>query len=752
MAGALDEDTAQTLASGRATVGSMLSAAQAHLKRVFLLFVTVMLLTIWALRAFIWDQLKRDLVYNRMDVTTEQATEIVVVTPFDVILLQVKIGIVMGILASIPLLIWYGRDGLRQRGLWPSSTIPRWKIWGFVVAIILLFFGGVTYAYFLFFPIMFDFLAANAVQSGFEPTWSIVMWTEFIFLLTLSFGIAAQLPLVMSSAARANIVSYETFRDKWRYAVVGIFVFGAMFSPPDPFTQVMWGVPLVALYFISLGVTKLAVVSKQASDQVSNRDLARVHWNKLAGVFLIGALAVYAYLLEGGLAATNDLLETVGSDYRFPVAEQIGVFGLSPTVVGILAATAVGLVVTSVVLFYFKLVELDRIARGESSLVETGQETDTGETGAAVDSEPADEPTEAGEPAEIDIGAMPTPAIQNASVEAFLDLSEERALHYAQQAVENDNPEKAKAILDRFDEAEEVRAQRAEAEAEEEDDAGFVTSTTASIVDPFTEDETDEDDIGGYYYDLAFIVESLTSKAIWLVGTFMVVMAATFLFLYQGGILRIQNVFFRNMPEAMAEEVAIVTLHPVEALIFMLKFSLLLGGLATIPILLYFAWPAIQERGLSTGNRNVILVWGGSLFVALFAGTLLGFLYIAPTLISWLARDAITSNMIIAYRINSFGWLVIYLTVGIGLLAMIPTTMFLFHFGRIISFDRMRKSWRGVVIGFFAAAGFLSPSGVFTMLIVAIPLGVTYMLGLGLLWIYTRFEYRVRRPSGEAAD
>lgn len=61
MAGALDEDTARTLASGRETVGSILSAGQHHLKRVFMVFVVAMMLTIWALRAFVWERLKNDL-------------------------------------------------------------------------------------------------------------------------------------------------------------------------------------------------------------------------------------------------------------------------------------------------------------------------------------------------------------------------------------------------------------------------------------------------------------------------------------------------------------------------------------------------------------------------------------------------------------------------------------------------------------------------------------------------------------------
>ena len=63
MAGALDENTAKTLASGRQTIGSVLSSAQQNLKKVFLVFVIGWLGTFYALRAFIWDRLKEDLVF-----------------------------------------------------------------------------------------------------------------------------------------------------------------------------------------------------------------------------------------------------------------------------------------------------------------------------------------------------------------------------------------------------------------------------------------------------------------------------------------------------------------------------------------------------------------------------------------------------------------------------------------------------------------------------------------------------------------
>ena len=724
MSGALDEDTARTLASGRQTVGSLLSSAQDNLKRVFLVFVAGWLLTFWLLRVYVWDQLKNDLVFNRLEGTDAfETTQIVATDPFQVVLLQIKIGLIVGVLVSVPVLVYYSRDSLKRRGIWPDARIPIWKKVAFTAAIAVLFLGGLSYAYFFFFPIMFAFLAENATNAGFKPTWSIVLWTEFIVFLALSFGLAAQLPLAMSASARSGVIGYETFRDKWRYAVVGIFAFGALFSPPDPFTQVMWGVPLIGLYFVSLGITKLAVLSKQAGDSAPAREVARDRWNVLAGAGVLTVAGVWAFLFEGGAEAANDLLALVGSRYRFVPGAELDVLGLEPTVVVLSFGAVYATAVVAMLLFYLRIKRLETVTQG------------------AETARPPEPDTDPGDSAEIDVGAMSTKAVRAAPAEAFAGLSEEEALGFAQRAVDDEQPEKAQAILDRFDEAQELDVEPDDEESEEqEDEGGLVTSTAAGIVDPFTEEETDEEDIGGYYYDIRFILDSLTSKAIWIVGVFMTVLAGSFLILFQGGLEIATTFFFQNMPDAAVDEPEIVVLHPVEALIFMLKFSTLLAVLSVVPIALYFAWPAIEERFDTSGERSVLLVWGGTMVVALVGGTILGFVYIAPTVISLLAWDVVNSNMVIAYRISSFGWMVIFLTVGIGALAMIPATMLLFHHGRIVSYARMRKSWRGVVLAFFLVAGFFSPDSLFTMFLVATPASVAYLTGLGVVSVYDRIR------------
>ncbi|WP_276273331.1 twin-arginine translocase subunit TatC [Haloarcula litorea] len=737
MVGPLDDDTVRTVQSGRETVGAMLGTAQSHLQKVFIVFVAGMLGTIYALQYGVWEMLREDLVYANMTPELRRQTSVVSTQAFDVILLQVKIGAVVGILLAVPVLVFYGRDALRARGWWPADRIPVWKGALFALTSLVLFAGGVFYAYELFFPLMFKFLAGNANAAGFTPQYSIVKWAQFIFLLGASFGLAAQLPLLMTVLSYTGIVPYETFRDKWRIAVLLIFLFGALFSPPDPFTQIMWAAPLCGLYAVSLALSKVAVLAKRSSDLVSTAAVGRANWNTiLGGAVVVGGITYY-------LLATPAFQYVRAFAAWFPSSRLTGdvtrpaLLGLPPETTAVVLAVAGGLLAVPVVLYYHVLQALeDAVAPDEREM---------------------------GDPTAIDIDELSADAVEVAPPEVFEEMTEEEALAHADTALSADDQTKAQAILDRWDEAHEDADEAADepadgttadgdAATEEGGAGGILTSTTAGMADAFTEDETTEDDIGGYYYDIQFILSSLASKAFWILGVFGFVLSASFLFLYRGGIGDIQRVFVSRLPEGMQAQVDIVTLHPVEHLVFIVKFSTILGAVSVLPLVLYFAWPAMQDRSLVGGDRNILLVWGGTLFVALIGGSLLGFLYVAPMAISAIAYDQLQANMVIAYRISNFGWLVLFLTIGIGLLVEIPVTMFLFHRAGLVPFEVMYERWRYVVLAIVATAAMVTPDSIFTMLIVGVPTALSYMVGLAILWVYTLGGRRTPKGRGEPAD
>jgi len=719
--GPIGEDTARSIENGRQAVGAVLKTAQQRLKVVFVAFVLGLFAGVIAMRIWIWPTLKADLLARGASVIAQ--------TPFDVILLQVKIGLATGILAALPVLGYYAKGPLAERNIVPDLHVPRWKL--AIVALLALGLStvGMVYAYFLFFPIMFTFLAGNALGAGLAPMYSIVHWTEFILVLALSFALAAQLPLLMTALSYSEVVPYETFRDKWKYAVVAIFAFGAMFSPPDPFTQLMWAFPLLALYAFSLYLSKIVTAGKRGRKSLDFFAALRRRANRVAGAAVVGVALTYWLYAAGGRelfnATVRPALPAVVRPGQIPPIEaSIGLApGLSLAVAALIGALGFALLGTLVVLYRATM---------------QAQPADGLPAKAPTTASTADTPAErAAEAPAID--AVPGAEGVNDLPEAvFAAMDEEEALRAARAAMDEDDPEKAQAIFARFDEAPE------ELDTEDEADGGVgqaMTDTGMGMFNAFTEDETTEDDIGGYYHDIAFILDSLRSRAFYLVGIFMVVMAGLFMFLYRGGIGTIRADFISRIPPEVRPDPAAVqwpiTLHPVEALVFEVKISMVLAAVVTLPVLFYYAWPALETRGFISGNRRAVSFWGLSLIVGVIVGSVLGYLYVAPPIISYLVGDAIRAGMVVSYRVNNFFWMVFMTTAGVGLLADIPISMWLFHRGGIVSYERMRKSWRGVVLVIFVFATFFSSSSIWTMFLLAIPTAAAYLLGLGVLWVST---------------
>jgi sec-independent protein translocase protein TatC len=725
MSGAVSEDTARRVGDARATVGATLSRAQTHLRKAFVVFLVGLLGTIWAMQTFVWDELKR-LTTSEMPVDLESHVEIIATTPFDVILLQAKIGVIVGVVLTVPVLLFYGRGALRRRGWLPSSPVAKWRLGVLLLAILGLFVGGVAYGYFVFFPIMFRFLAGNAVAAGIEPTYSIVEWTEFIVLLSASFGLAAQLPLAMSTLSYAEIVPYETFRDKWRHAVVVIAVGGALFSPPDPFTLAMWAAPLIALYGVSLYLAKVLTLFKRHGGSVSPWAVLRLHRRPIGILTAIGvALGAGGWYGLETLASQYDLASDVSAAVPAPLPTTIANAVLGGLVLGVIFGVC-GLAYW----FYATLVILADSDAG----VHGGTAADV-EPGSA-EGLPADTADAAGGPATINLDGLDAAGVRAAPAEAFANMAEDDALAAARRAKDAGTPEKAQAILDRFDDV------SREDEGEETDAGRGATdrfeAASTTFLEGLTDEETTEDDIGGYYHDLAFILDSLTSRAFHIVATFTLAMAATFMWLYYGGLGTVREQFLSRLPDAIEpESMRIVALHPVEAILFEVKVSVIAGAIVAVPVLGYYVWPALKDRGIARGDERWLLVWAWTLVGGVVVGSALGFGVIAPSIISYLVADAREAGMIISYRLRDFFWLIFLTTAGVGLLADIPVSMVLFQKTGLVSYRAMRSHWRSVLVAITIVSAVFTPGGVLTMVIFMVPVSLAYLLGLGILHVFT---------------
>lgn len=151
-----------------------------------------------------------------------------------------------------------------------------------MIASILLFFIGMAFAYFAFFPMVFGFMAKFA-PDGVAWMTDIEKYFSFVLTMFLAFGVTFEVPVVVIVLVKIGVVNVVKLRE-WRpYVIVGAFVVGAVFTPPDVISQFMMAVPLWLLYELGIVLANLivrpepvGVTDYQApSDDEMNRQLDR---------------------------------------------------------------------------------------------------------------------------------------------------------------------------------------------------------------------------------------------------------------------------------------------------------------------------------------------------------------------------------------------------------------------------------------------------------------------------------------------
>src|SRR6266571_2379333 len=128
-----------------------------------------------------------------------------------------------------------------------------------VIASTLLFLLGMSFAYFLVFPLVFKFMASIAPEGVAWMT-DIDKYLSFVLTTFIAFGVTFEVPVVVIVLVRAGVVSVEKLKEVRPYVIVGAFVVGAIFTPPDVISQVMLAVPLWLLY--ELGIVCARIVGR----------------------------------------------------------------------------------------------------------------------------------------------------------------------------------------------------------------------------------------------------------------------------------------------------------------------------------------------------------------------------------------------------------------------------------------------------------------------------------------------------------
>jgi sec-independent protein translocase protein TatC len=186
----------------------------------------------------------------------------VVMSPFEAFNERLKLAAILGGVVVLPFVLWriwsFVVPGLLKR---ERRWIVPLSLFSFV-----LFIAGAWAAYAYVVPLVINVLR-QFLTEGMVMQMRLSLLLDFFYNMVIACGLLAQLPLVTMLLTGMGLVTPMFLLKQWRVAIVIIFVVTAAITPGDVVSaQVVMGVPMMLLYFLSVGLSYF-VARKQARSE-----------------------------------------------------------------------------------------------------------------------------------------------------------------------------------------------------------------------------------------------------------------------------------------------------------------------------------------------------------------------------------------------------------------------------------------------------------------------------------------------------
>ncbi|MGB6229836.1 MAG: twin-arginine translocase subunit TatC [Litorimonas sp.] len=189
--------------------------------------------------------------------------EIIATQPLETFFVKLKIALFGGIVLGFPVLA-YQLYRFVAPGLYRNE---RGAFLPYLILSPVLFVAGASLVFFFVFPFVMEFALGQQAIGDNQEIKLLPRIADYLSLSTtlfLAFGLSFQLPVILSLLGRAGIIRAAQLRSWRKYALLGIAVFAAFTTPPDPITQFILGGAIYLLYEIS--IFAVAAVERKAAD------------------------------------------------------------------------------------------------------------------------------------------------------------------------------------------------------------------------------------------------------------------------------------------------------------------------------------------------------------------------------------------------------------------------------------------------------------------------------------------------------
>jgi len=178
----------------------------------------------------------------------------------DVFFTYLKIALVLSLFATAPI-TFYQLWAFVAPGLYKNE---RRAFLGYFVSSLLLMLSGAAFAFYIVFPLIFEFFLGFSTDL-IQAMPAIKEYLTLVLKLLFAFGMSFQIPIIIMLLVRMDLVSIQGLKAKRRYVFVWAFIFAAILTPPDIISQTLLALPMLLLYEVGIVIAKFSL--KKSSEK-----------------------------------------------------------------------------------------------------------------------------------------------------------------------------------------------------------------------------------------------------------------------------------------------------------------------------------------------------------------------------------------------------------------------------------------------------------------------------------------------------
>jgi len=219
------------------------------------IIITLGIFLMFFLLAFIYVQ---D-IYNLL--VKDLPFKLALLGPSDILMVYLMIASVVALAATMPVAahqIW--------RYISPGLTMKERKVTlAYVPALFILFIVGISFGYFILFPLVLNFLMSLS-NDLFTTFFTTEKYFRFLLNMTLPFGFLFELPVVIMFLTSLGIINPFVLQKIRKYAYFVLIITSVLITPPDFLSDILVIIPLLLLYEGSITFSKLVYRRQQKID------------------------------------------------------------------------------------------------------------------------------------------------------------------------------------------------------------------------------------------------------------------------------------------------------------------------------------------------------------------------------------------------------------------------------------------------------------------------------------------------------